>query len=72
MSANDAEVLDAFQLLAQTEGILPALEPSHGLAWIVRAAGTDALPSGTTVLLTLSGRGDKDVDQILGLLHPNS
>ena len=70
VSANDAEVLGAFQLLAQTEGILPALEPSHGLAWIARAAGTDALPSGATVMLTLSGRGDKDVEQIMGLLHP--
>ena len=72
VSANDAEVLDAFQLLAETEGILPALEPSHGLAWIARAAGTDALPSGSTVLLTLSGRGDKDVEQIMGLLRPKA
>jgi len=72
VSANDAEVLDAFQLLAETEGILPALEPAHGLAWIARAAGTDTLPPGSTVLLTLSGRGDKDVDQVLSLLHPDS
>jgi tryptophan synthase beta chain len=72
VSANDAEVLDAFKLLAETEGILPALEPAHALAWVVRAAGTDELPSGTTVLLTLSGRGDKDVDQILELLQPKT
>ena len=38
--AGDAEVLDAFQLLARTEGIIPALEPAHALAWVARAAGT--------------------------------
>jgi tryptophan synthase beta chain len=64
-SAGDAEVLDAFRLLAETEGILPALEPAHALAWLARAAGTPELPAGSTVLLTLSGRGDKDVAQVL-------
>jgi tryptophan synthase beta chain len=68
VSAGDAEVLSAFKLLAETEGILPALEPAHALAWVARAAGTDELPAGTTVLLTLSGRGDKDVDQVMQLL----
>ena len=68
VSAGDAEVLDAFRLLAATEGILPALEPAHALAWLVRAAGSDELPAGTTVLLNLSGRGDKDVAQVLELL----
>ncbi len=38
-TATDAEVLDAFQLLARTEGIIPALEPAHALAWVVREAG---------------------------------
>ena len=70
VSAGDAEVLDAFQLLCQTEGIIPALEPAHALAWVVRAAGTDELPRGSTVLVTLSGRGDKDVDQVMSLLQP--
>jgi tryptophan synthase beta chain len=69
-AAADAEVLAAFKLLAETEGILPALEPSHALAWLVRAAGTPALPNGSTVLLTLSGRGDKDVAQVRDLLNP--
>ncbi|MBV8234509.1 MAG: tryptophan synthase subunit beta [Acidimicrobiia bacterium] len=68
VAAGDAEVLDAFELLSQTEGIIPALESAHALAWVVRAAGTDELPSGSTVLLTLSGRGDKDVAQVRELL----
>ena len=66
--ASDDEVVAAFQLLSETEGILPALEPAHALAWVVRAAGTAALPSGSSVLLTLSGRGDKDVAQVRDLL----
>jgi tryptophan synthase beta chain len=62
--AHDAEVLDAFRLLSQTEGIIPALESAHALAWVIRVAGTDALPAGSTVMVTLSGRGDKDVAQV--------
>jgi tryptophan synthase beta chain len=63
-TANDDEVLDAFRLLAHTEGIIPALESAHALAWVARAAGTPALPKGSSVLITLSGRGDKDVAQV--------
>jgi tryptophan synthase beta chain len=63
-TANDAEVLDAFRLLSQTEGIIPALESAHALAWVARVAGTDALPKGSSVMITLSGRGDKDVAQV--------
>ncbi|MBL8775431.1 MAG: tryptophan synthase subunit beta [Acidimicrobiales bacterium] len=61
----DAEVLDAFTLLSRMEGIIPALEPAHALAWVVRAKESLA---GQTVLLNLSGRGDKDVDQVMGIL----
>jgi len=61
----DAEVLDAFQLLSRTEGIIPALEPAHALAWVSRAREELA---GKTVLLNLSGRGDKDVAQVAQLL----
>jgi tryptophan synthase beta chain len=68
VSAGDAQVLRAFRLLAETEGIIPALEPAHALAWVVRAAGTDDLPPGTTVLVTLSGRGDKDVAQVMDMI----
>jgi len=65
--AGDQEVLDAFRLLSETEGILPALEPAHALAWVAREAGRE-IPAGATVLITLSGRGDKDVAQIRELL----
>src|SRR3954452_6989148 len=61
----DDEVVEPFQLLARTEGILPALESSHALAWVVRHA--EAL-AGQTVLVNLSGRGDKDVAQLMGVL----
>jgi tryptophan synthase beta chain len=64
-SVNDAEVIDAFQLLARTEGIIPALESAHAIAWLVREQG--AL-RGQTVILNLSGRGDKDVAQMMGVL----
>jgi tryptophan synthase beta chain len=64
--ADDAEVLDAFQLLSRTEGIIPALEPAHALAWVVRAKQE---LSGKVVLLNLSGRGDKDVAQVADLLE---
>jgi tryptophan synthase beta chain len=64
-SVSDAEVLDAFALLARTEGILSAFEPAHAIAWIVREA--PAL-TGRSVLVNMSGRGDKDVDQAMRLL----
>ena len=66
-TASDAEVLDAFGLLARTEGIIPALESAHALAWVAREAGR-GIPTGSTVLVTLSGRGDKDVAQVRDLL----
>ena len=69
-SADDAQVLDAFQRLARTEGIIPALESAHALAWVIARAGTSDLPWGTTVLVNLSGRGDKDVAQVRDLLRP--
>jgi tryptophan synthase beta chain len=67
-SAGDEEVLDALQLLARTEGIIPALEPAHALAWLVRAARSGEVPAGSTVLLTMSGRGDKDAEQVMRVL----
>ena len=57
-------MLDAFALLSRTEGIIPALESAHALAWVSRER--DAL-AGPTVLLNLSGRGDKDVAQVAEL-----
>ena len=65
--ANDAEALDAFQTLCRTEGILPALESSHALAWVLRHHGE--LPAGGHVVVNLSGRGDKDMDNVEQHLH---
>lgn len=62
-SATDDEALAGFQLLAGTEGIVPALEPAHAIGWLAREAG-HAVPAGSTVLVTLSGRGDKDAAQV--------
>ena len=61
----DAEVIDAFQVLAREEGIIPALECAHALAWILREASS---MQGQTVLMNLSGRGDKDVNQMMDIL----
>jgi len=66
-SVTDGEVVSAFQLLARIEGIIPALESAHALAWVVREA---ASLRGQAVLLNLSGRGDKDVDQMMSILGP--
>ncbi|MCS5686823.1 MAG: tryptophan synthase subunit beta [Acidimicrobiales bacterium] len=64
-SVTDDEVVEAFQLLSRAEGIIPALEPAHALAWIVRE---QEVLAGRTVLLNLSGRGDKDVAQMMDIL----
>ncbi len=65
VSATDDEALDGFQLLARTEGILPALEPSHVLGWLARRE----LPAGARILVCLSGRGDKDLDSVRAALE---
>jgi tryptophan synthase beta chain len=64
-TVTDAEVIEAFQLLAGSEGIIPALESAHALAWIRREAPN---MQGQSVLMNLSGRGDKDVDQMMDIL----
>jgi len=61
-SATDAEALDAFSTLARLEGILPALESAHAVAWARRVARE--LGPGRRVLVNLSGRGDKDVQTV--------
>ena len=61
----DAEVIDAFKLLSRTEGIIPALESAHAVAWVSRER--DRL-KGRTVVVNLSGRGDKDVAQMMEIL----
>jgi len=64
----DEDVIDALRLLSELEGIIPALETAHAVAWITRAAG-ELIPLGSTVLLNLSGRGDKDVAQVRAILR---
>ena len=65
--ATDDEALAGFRLLSETEGIVPALEPSHAIGWLAREAGR-SIPAGSTVLVTLSGRGDKDAPQVAEML----
>ena len=62
----DTEALEAFQLLTRTEGIIPALEPSHALAEIVKRA--PAMPKDSIIVMNLCGRGDKDVHTVAGAL----
>jgi tryptophan synthase beta chain len=59
VSATDKEALDAFQLCSKLEGILPALEPSHALAYVMRSA--PKLPQPHLMVMNMCGRGDKDV-----------
>jgi len=64
-SVTDAEVVEAFQVLSRNEGIIPALESAHAVAWVLREHEQLA---GRSVLVNLSGRGDKDVDQMMRVL----
>jgi tryptophan synthase beta chain len=64
-SVTDDEVIEAFQLLSSTEGIIPALESAHAIAWLAREHRSI---QGQTVLINLSGRGDKDVAQMMDVL----
>jgi tryptophan synthase beta chain len=59
--ATDDEALAAFKELAHTEGIIPALESSHAMAYVSKIAGS--LPKSSIIIANLSGRGDKDVEQ---------
>ena len=63
---NDKEALDAFQLLCRTEGIIPAVESSHALAYLEKLM-PHTKPE-EVVVVTLSGRGDKDVQQVAKVL----
>jgi tryptophan synthase beta chain len=59
---SDDEAMQALKALSQTEGIIPAIETAHALAGVIKYGST--LPSGSTVLLNLSGRGDKDMETV--------
>ncbi|GAA0455388.1 tryptophan synthase beta chain [Actinoplanes capillaceus] len=67
VTVTDGEAVAALGRLARAEGIICALESAHAVAWVLRAAGTPELPAGSTVLLTLSGRGDKDMATLAGV-----
>jgi tryptophan synthase beta subunit len=64
VSVTDRDALEGFQAMARTEGILPALEPSHVVGWLL----TKPLPEGSRVFVCLSGRGDKDLDTVRAAL----
>jgi tryptophan synthase beta chain len=59
-AVTDEQALDAFRRTSRLEGIIPALEPAHAIAWLL------ANPDGELDLVTLSGRGDKDLAEVLG------
>lgn len=66
-SATDEECLNAFMLLSRLEGIIPALESSHAVAYAIRQAKT--MNTNQSILVNLSGRGDKDIDFVLSKIH---
>jgi tryptophan synthase beta chain len=66
VAIDDKEALDGFQLLCRTEGITPALEPAHAIAYAAKIASS--LDKSKTIVVNLSGRGDKDMDIVIGEL----
>ena len=69
VSITDDEALEAFQLCSRLEGIIPALEPSHALAYVARVAGD--LPKDHLICLNMCGRGDKDIFTVAEALGQN-
>ena len=67
VSITDEEAIEGFQLLCRTEGIIPALEPSHAIAYVAKLAPT--LPRDAVILVGLSGRGDKDINTVAEVLN---
>jgi tryptophan synthase beta chain len=66
VTASDSEALEAFQLLGKLEGIIPALESAHAVAYAIKKA--KEMNSGDILLVNLSGRGDKDVNTVREIL----
>ena len=64
LCATDDDALFGFRRTCELEGIIPALEPAHAVGWLLRH-GRDHLGDGARVILTMSGRGDKDVDEVV-------
>ncbi len=67
VTINDKEALDAFLELTKTEGIIPALESSHAVAYAIKLA--KKLDNNKTIIINLSGRGDKDIDYVIDILN---
>jgi tryptophan synthase beta chain len=65
VSVTDDEALDAFNLLSEQEGIIPALEPAHAIAYVTKLA--PRLDPSSIIVVCLSGRGDKDVQSVIGM-----
>ncbi|SFE16006.1 tryptophan synthase, beta chain [Lentibacillus persicus] len=70
MSVTDAEAIEAFKLLSQTEGIIPALESAHAVAFATQLAKN--MDSSESLVICLSGRGDKDVESVEDVLGGNA
>lgn len=66
VAVTDKEALDAFQVCTRLEGIIPALEPSHALAHVIKAA--PELPTENLLVMNMCGRGDKDIFTVAGHL----
>ena len=62
MDATDEEAMKAFHQLTRLEGIIPALESSHAVAYAIKLAAT--LPRDKNIIINLSGRGDKDIETV--------
>ena len=71
VEVGDEVIIDALRTLSELEGIIPALESAHAVAWLIREAGRE-IPLGSSILLNMSGRGDKDVAQVLAILRSGS
>lgn len=71
VSASDATALRGLQVLSKSEGIIPALESSHALGYLLEMGEQGHLPEGSLILLNLSGRGDKDMLTVAKALNVN-
>jgi tryptophan synthase beta chain len=69
VSASDASALRGLQALSHTEGIIPALEPAHALGYLLEMGEQGKIPSGSLIVVNLSGRGDKDVITVAKALN---
>jgi tryptophan synthase beta chain len=66
VAVDDEQALQAFRLLSEADGIIPALESAHAVAYLKELA--PSLPKGSIVVINLSGRGDKDVSTVSELI----